>query len=281
MSSVLDAGVIDEKEFNSAIARGFAVLECFDQTHTDMTLSQVAARTGLSPATARRCLYTLRVLGYVRQDGRKFTLGARVLTLSSSYMRSSQIDEFLLPEVRNIVEAFGDAASVAILDEGMALYLAHTTRQSAVRPTAAVGVRYPAHATALGKVLLANADSVTLNRYVAQAPFTPLTDRTLTTKKEILAQMTEIKRLGYAIAVDELDYGIASIACPIFDAEGNVVASINSSGFSGRLSTAVLTEERLPRLLQASRNITAKLSLYPVLVRTALSPQSAHRVSPI
>src|SRR5690606_33038494 len=86
MSSILGTTVIDEKEFNTAIARAFAVLESFDATNVEMTLSQVAARTGLTPATARRCLYTLSILGYIRQHGRKFTLGARVLTLSSSYM---------------------------------------------------------------------------------------------------------------------------------------------------------------------------------------------------
>ncbi|AEQ50134.1 IclR family transcriptional regulator [Pelagibacterium halotolerans] len=272
MSSVLDGKVIDEKEFNSAIARGFAVLECFDSQNVEMTLSQVAARTGLSPATARRCLYTLSILGYVRQHGRKFTLGARVLTLSSSYMRSSQIDEFLLPELRQLVDVFGDASSVAILDENMVLYLAHTSRQSAVRPIAAIGARYPAHATSLGKVLLAHADSTTQNRFLATAPFKAMTDRTVTDQAEMLQVLKEAKRLGYALGIDELDYGIASIAVPVFDSEGRAVAAINTSGYSGRLSAEALIEERLSLLLQASRNITAKLSQYPVLVKTALTP---------
>jgi len=272
MSSVLDAKAIDEKEFNSAIARGFAVLESFDNDNVEMTLSQVAARTGLSPATARRCLYTLSILGYVRQQGRKFTLGARVLTLSASYMRSSQIEEFLLPEVRQLVDVFGDASSVAILDEGMALYLAHTSRQSAVRPIAAIGVRYPAHATSLGKVLLAYADADTQNRYLATSPFAALTDRTITRKDDLWQTLKEVARLGYAVSIDELDYGIASLAVPIYDGSGNVVAAINTSGYSGRLSAQVLIEERLGRVVQASRNITAKLSQYPVLVKTALSP---------
>lgn len=272
MSSILGTTVIDEKEFNSAIARGFAVLEAFDSKNVEMTLSQVAARTGLSPATARRCLYTLSILGYIRQHGRKFTLGARVLTLSSSYMRSSQIDEFLLPEVRGLVEMFGDAASVAILDEGMVLYLAHTSRQNAVRPIAAIGVRYPAHATSLGKALLAYADADTQNRFLSSAPFTAMTDRTITTQEGLLQALKEVRRLGYSLAIDELDYGIASLAVPVFDGEGRAVAAINTSGYSGRLSGDALVENRLSRLLQASKNITAKLSQYPILVKTALTP---------
>jgi len=187
-------------------------------------------------------------------------------------MRSTQIDEFLLPELRQLVDTFGDAASVAILDEGMVLYLAHTSRQSAVRPTAAVGVRYPAHATSLGKVLLAHAPADVQNRYLTQAPFPPLTDRTLTTREQLHRAFQESARLGYAIAIDELDYGIASLAAPIFDAQGRVVAAINTSGYSGRLSAETLVEDRLSRLVQASRNITAQLSRYPVLLRTALTP---------
>lgn len=272
MSSILGTTVIDEKEFNTAVARAFAVLESFDSTNVEMTLSQVAARTGLTPATARRCLYTLSILGYIRQHGRKFTLGARVLTLSSSYMRSSQIDEFLLPELQALVDRFGDAASVAILDEGMVLYLAHTSRQNAVRPIASVGVRYPAHATSLGKVLLAFADADTQNRYLSTAPFKAMTDRTITTQEELLQSMKDTRRLGYCVAIDELDYGIASLAVPIFDGERNVVAAINTSGYSGRLSGDALITERLEQLLQSSRNIAAKLSQYPVLVKTALSP---------
>ena len=274
MSSVLDAQGIDEKEFNAAVARAFAVLESFDEEHVEMTLSQVAARTGLAPATARRCLYTLSVLGYVRQHGRKFTLGARVLTLGASYMRTSQIEEFLLPELQHLVDAFGDAASVAILDEGMALYLAHISRQTAVRPVAAIGVRYPAYATSLGKALLAHADPEIRNRYVSMAPYKALTDHTLTTEEELLRAFREANRLGYAISIDELDYGIASLAVPIFDAGGRAVAAINTSGYSGRLSAQALVERRLDRLLQASRNISAKLEKYPALVRTAFVAQA-------
>lgn len=273
MSSVLDARAIDEKEFNAAVARAFAVLESFDEEHVEMTLSQVAARTGLAPATARRCLYTLSVLGYVRQHGRLFSLGARVLTLGAAYMRTSQIEEFLLPELQQLVDAFGDAASVAILDEGMVLYLAHISRQTAVRPVAAVGVRYPAYATSLGKVLLAYADPEIQNRYLAAAPFKTLTDRTLTSQDEIRAALKETRRRGYAISMDELDYGIASLAVPILDANGQAVAAINTSGYSGRLSAEALVESRLDHLMQASRNISAKLEKYPALVRTALVPQ--------
>lgn len=272
MSSAVDGRTLDEKEFVSAIARGFAVLEAFDQDNVDMTLSQIAARTGLSPATARRCLYTLSVLGYVRQHGRRFTLGARVLSLSSSYLRSNQIEEFLVPELRQLVDAFGDAASVAVLDGGMVLYLAHISRQNAVRPAAAIGVRYPAYATSLGKVLLAHASAEVQNRYLALAPFPPLTDRTLTKKTELIRALEEASRLGYAIAIDELDYGIASMAVPIFDAGGRAIAAVNTSGYSGRLSAPALVDTRLRHLQQAARNITAKLSKYPNLVRSALTP---------
>jgi IclR family transcriptional regulator, pca regulon regulatory protein len=272
MSSSVDGKPVDEKEFVSAIARAFAVLEAFDQDHVSMTLSAVAARTGLSPATVRRCLYTLGVLGYIRQNGRQFTLGARLLALSSSYLRSNQIEEFIVPELQQLVDVFGDAASVAVLDDGAVFYLAHVSRQNAVRPAASVGVRYPAHATSLGKVLLAFASADTQNRYLARAPFERLTDRTITTGTDLVQALKLAKRDGYALAIDELDYGIASLAVPIMDATGTVVAAINSSGYSGRQTAQMLVENRLAQLQQCARNISSKLARYPNLVQSALQP---------
>jgi len=272
MSSSVDGKPVDEKEFVSAIARAFAVLEAFDQDHVSMTLSAVAARTGLSPATVRRCLYTLSVLGYIRQNGRQFTLGARILALSSSYLRSNQIEEFIVPELQQLVDVFGDAASVAVLDDAHVFYLAHVSRQNAVRPVASVGVRYPAHATSLGKVLLAFASADIQNRYLARAPFERLTDRTITEGSELVQVLKTVKRDGYALAIDELDYGIASLAVPIHDADGNVVAAINSSGYSGRQTGEMLVEKRLARLQQCARNVSSKLARYPNLVQSALRP---------
>jgi IclR family pca regulon transcriptional regulator len=272
MSSSVEGKPLDEKEFVSAIARAFAVLEAFDQDNVSMTLSGIAARTKLSPATVRRCLYTLSVLGYIRQTGRQFTLGARVLSLSSSYLRSNQIQEFITPELQLLVDTFGDAASVAVLDDGMAFYLAHISRQNSVRPAASVGVRYPAHATSLGKVLLAFAAPEVQNQFLSRAPFAQLTDRTITAKDELVKALKLVARQGYALAIDELDYGVASLAVPIMDADGKVVAAINSSGYSGRQSAQSLIDNRLNQLQQCARNIGNQLVRYPHLVQSAFAP---------
>jgi len=263
----------DKKEFVEAIARGLAVIEAFDRNHAEMTLSEVAGRTGLSPATARRCLNTLVSLGYVRQVGRKFVLAARVLSLGSAYTRATQIEEFIVPELRKLVEQFGDASSVSVLDDRDILYVAHVTRQSATRPAAAVGVRYPAYATSMGRVMLAFAEPTYRDAYLASGPFAALTDRTATRPEDLARILAEVRRQGYSVVIDELDYGIAALAVPIRNGGGRVIAALNTSGYSGRLTPETLVEGRLLRLREAARAIEQTLETSPVLVHsTQLAP---------
>ncbi len=263
MSSAVMAGfdgaMPEDKEFVTAIARAFAVIEAFDSQHVSMTLSEAAARTGLSPATVRRSLHTLRILGYIRQDGRQFRLGARVLSLSLGYLRSNQIDEILMPELRLLTDSFGDSSSVAILDGDHVLYLASISRMNSVRATASVGARYPAHATSLGKALLAFGGREERERYLASARLVRLTERTITEPDALRAALMQAERLGYATSVDELDDGVTSIAVPVLDAKGRAIAAINSSGYTGRLTASLLVEQRLELLQRCADAIARKL----------------------
>jgi IclR family transcriptional regulator, pca regulon regulatory protein len=255
-------------EFVEGLARGLSILESFDRTHAAMTLSEVARRTGVSPAAARRSLHTLVRLGYVRQLERRFVLSARMLALASAYLRAAGADELLLPELRRLVGRFGDASSVAVLDGTEVLYVAHHSEQRARRIMASVGITYPAHATSLGKVLLACLSPDRVSAYVAAANFRPLTDRTITDGKALAAALDEFRARGYATSVDELDYGVTSIAVPIRRADGQVVAAVNSSGYSGRITAEALVDERLEELRLASLRIGQMLDAHPALAQS-------------
>jgi IclR family transcriptional regulator, pca regulon regulatory protein len=264
MSSVPESSVPDgfaetDKEFVTAIARAMTVLEAFDETNPEMNLSELSTLTGITPATARRCLYTLGVLGYVRQSGRKFRLGPRVQTLANGYSTANRIEELVGREVQLLVETFGDPSSVAILDGLQVSYIATIARPSSVRPSARVGTRYPAHATSLGKVLLAYADRETRLAYLSRGQLEAPTDRTVSNPDTLALELDKTVAQGFAIAVDELEYGVASIAVPIFDKRGNVIAAINSSGYSGRHSAANLIENRLAILRDCARTISTRL----------------------
>lgn len=267
---MLDRGdTVDQKarpsEFVEALAKGIAVIECFDAAHPDMTLSEIARRVGLSPAAARRSLITLSALGYVGLTGKRYHLRPKVMTLGSGFYFAARIDELLLPELRQIVDAHGDAASVAMLDGHDVIYMAHHSTQRARRATAVVGARYPAHATSLGRVLLAGLPDKELDRYFETVEPKALTSRTVVSKEELRRLVWKARELGYATTVDQLDYGITALAVPIRNADGRTTAAVNSSGYSGLVSVDQMVAERLQDLRAAASRISAASARAPAL----------------
>jgi IclR family pca regulon transcriptional regulator len=257
-------------EVVEALARGLSVIEAFDETHSEMTLSEVARRVQISPATARRSLRTLESLGYVRGLNKKFLLTARILTLGSAYLRAAHIEEALTPELRRIVSLFGDAASVSILERAEILYLAHISESRGVRPTARIGVTYPAYATSMGRVLLAGLTAREIDHYFATAKFEKLTEVTETDPQKLREIIREVQKKGYATAVDQLAYGITSLAVPIVAGSRQVVASLNSSGYSGRTNPKAMIDKRLRELRLSAGRIQEILARYPALLHSLI-----------
>jgi IclR family pca regulon transcriptional regulator len=256
------------REFVEALAHGLRVIEVFDAEHSQMTLSQVAARAGLTASTARRSLHTLEALGYVRQIDRQFVLSARILGLGARYLRTMQVDELIVPELRRIVDMFGDASSVAVLDGTDALYLAHISRQAAVRRSAAVGARFPAYASSLGRLLLAYLDSAARDTYFAAADLRKLTGATVVSRRALEKIFVDVRRVGYITVVDQLDYGITALAVPIRHPDGTVVAALNTSGYTGRVTPEELVKTRLHTLRDAAARIEDHLRTYPALANS-------------
>lgn len=255
-------------DFVEGLAKGLSVLEAFDSDHPEMTLSQVSQRTGMSPAAARRSLHTLTTLGYIRRIERRFVLSARVLALGSAYLDAAHVEELLLPELRQLVHKFGDSASIAVLDGESILYVAHYSEQRASRKIASVGTTYPAYATSLGKVLLAGLDEESLNRYLDTVKLNPLTDQTVSDHKTLSQWIATCRSRGYATSSDELDYGITSLAVPIRIRSGQVVAALNSSGYTGRISTEQMVEQRLESLRHAALQISRVLENFSPLLNS-------------
>lgn len=252
-------------EFVEALAKGLAVLESFDNAHPDMSLSEIARRTGSSPAAARRSLITLQALGYIGRQDKRFHLRPRILTLGSAFYFSARIDEMLQPFLRDLVTKFGDASSVATLDKRDVIYVAHNSVQRARRAAASVGARYPAHATSLGRVLLAAQSDADLDRYFDGLVIDPLTTLTITDPDVLRAEILRVRADGYSTTVDQLDYGITALAVPIRTLDGRTIAALNTSGYTGMVDPALLIECRLADLQATSNSITQSLAKYPVL----------------
>jgi len=269
MTAALERGPLEEEErpaeFVEALAKGLAVLECFDADHAEMTLSDVARRAGLSPSAARRSLLTLKTLGYVGQADKRFHLRPKVMNLGSAFIFSARVEETLQPELRRLVERFGDASSVATLDGDDVIYIGHYSEQRARRRTAFVGVRYPAFATSLGRVLLAGLDRDALDAYFDRLSPVALTANTVTDKATLRSLIDDARRDNYAATVDQLDYGITALAVPIRGKGDRIVASLNTSGYSGAVTAEDLVRDRLPELQASAARISHLLLRYSVL----------------
>jgi len=252
-------------EFVEALAKGITILESFNSAHPEMTLSEVARMVGLSPAAARRSLLTLQALGYVGQTHRRFHLKPKVMALGSALYFSVGIGDVLQPDLRELVEQFGDASSIGTLDDEHVIYVAHNSVQRARRAAATVGARYPAFATSLGRVLLAGLPDERLDAYFRKVRPFSLTSMTITNAKELRRLVLKVRELGYSTTVDQLDYGITAISVPIRGPDGKTVAALNSSGYTGLISPENLVNERLPALRAAASRIGHSLTRYPVL----------------
>ncbi len=253
-------------EFVESLAKGLAILEAFDADHPQMTLSEVARRVGLSPAAARRALLTLQTLGYVGVNNKRFYLRPKILTLGSAFHFAARVDEVLQPDLRALVAQFGDASSVATLEGNDVIYIAHVSVQRARRAAAVIGARYPAHATSLGRVLLADLPAAERRARLTAGPLVALTPLTLTDPDVLLAELERVRVQGFATVVDQLDFGITALAVPIRDPSGRTVAALNTSGYTGLVTPESLIAERLPALREAAAHIGHKLARYPVLL---------------
>ena len=252
-------------EFVEALAKGIAILESFDAANPEMTLSEVARRVGLTPAAARRSLLTLETLGYIGRKDKRFHLRPKLMALGSAFYVTARIDDILQDDLRGIVERFGDASSVGALDGGDVIYVAHHSVQRARRAAAVPGARYPAYATSMGRVLLAGLPDDAIDAYLKSYEPKKLTSKTCTNPKALRAEVMVARRDGYATTVDQLDYGITALAVPIRDANGQTVAALNSSGYSGMVTPDQLVKDRLPALREAASHIAHQLTRYPTL----------------
>lgn len=262
-------------EFVTSLDRGLRVLQTFSREHAQLTLSEVAALTQLSPATARRSLHTLESLGYVGRSGRRFLLRPKVLSISSGYLSAINAEMVLQPFLQDLVNEVGGSSSVTILDDLQIVYLAHASANRAIRLTAGVAARYPAYATSMGRVLLAWQPEWVVDAYFSRATLRKLTEQTETNPAALRRILKETREKGYTAIQDELDYGIVSVALPIFGTDGTIVAAANCADVTTRLSRKEIVQKRLPALRQAVRRIEGMLTQYPELANSVASQNAA------
>ena len=196
----------------------------FDRDHAELTLSEVAAATGVTRATARRFLLTLVRLGYVRTDGRFFSLTPRVLELGYAYLSSLSLPEVAEPHLEALVAEVNESSSVSVLDGDDVVYVARVPVSRIMTVAISVGTRFPAYATSMGRVLLAGLSRTELEAYLAMVTLERLTARTVATVGGLRAELAKVRSQGFALVDQELEEGLRAVAAPIRDRSGRVVA---------------------------------------------------------
>jgi IclR family pca regulon transcriptional regulator len=256
-----------------ALERGLRVIEAFNEVDSELTLSEVARKTALKPATARRSLLTLEKLGHVQCIKGRYFLSARVLALGSAYLRSSNVEGLLLPTLRRLVDEFGDSAGIAVRVDTNVLYVAHYFMPGSIRQIAGTGVSYPAHLTSMGRILLADLSEDALDRWLSRSPMIRYTEFTVTDPRQFRAALKAVRSNGYATVRDELFLGVTALAVPIVDSSGRAVAALNTSAYSGQFIERRLVQDRLTSLKKASKEISELVIRHPTLLNSFYTDQ--------
>lgn len=247
------------RDFSTSLARGLRVITAFDRDNDEMTLSEVARRADMTRAAARRYLLTLCELGYVTGDGKYFRLTPRVLDLGFAFLTSMHIWERAQPFMEQLTEQVNESCSISVLDGSDIVYVARVPTKRIMSVALGIGSRLPAFCTSMGRVLLASLRPAELDAFFAQGEFITRTPHTVTDPATLRSLVGEVQRDGYAVVDQELEVGLRSIAVPVRNQSGRILAAMNISGHASRTTVDDLRQRVLSPLLYAAEGIRSAL----------------------
>lgn len=247
-----------DRNFVQGLAKGLAVIEAFDGEQADMTLSAMAKKVGLSPATTRRMLMTLQALGYVGADRGRFFPLPRTLRLGHAYLSALPLTTIVQPKLTELTRELDESCNLAVLDGADIVIVARATARRLAEDYVLLGHRLPAHATSVGKVLLASPAQRTALEALLVRPLAAMTPRTITDPAELRSELAAVARQGWAVNDEESNLGLRSIAVPVI-LNGTSIAAISLSADAGRISAAALVERYLPPLQAAAGSLSYAL----------------------
>jgi IclR family pca regulon transcriptional regulator len=220
---------VDSRDYVQSLARGLAVLRAFGGDTPNLSLAGIAARTGLSRAAARRLVLTLEHLGYVKSHGRDYALSPRVLELGLGYVGSLQLSDLVQPHIEALAQRIQHSCSLAVLDGQSIVYVLRVPVQRLMTVSLSVGSRLPAYCASMGRVLVSGLPDDELRTWLGQCHPVRQTQHTVTDPRRLRRLVESVRTDGYAYVEQELELGLCSIAVPLRDREGHVVAALNAS----------------------------------------------------
>ncbi len=248
----------NDPNFMTSLARGLSVIRTFTGQEPNLTIAEVSRLARISRAAARRCLYTLSQMGYAGSDGRTFFLLPKMLTLGYAFLSSAELPQVLQPFLERVSAALRESSSAAVLDDGEIVYIARASTQRIMSVELNVGSRLPAYCTAMGRVLLAHLPADQLTAYLKSVQLKPLTELTVTRRDELRDALHVVREQSYALVDQELEVGLISIAVPIRNVSGGVVAAMNVSVQAARVASGEMEARYLPVLRQAADDIKVR-----------------------
>ncbi|MBF54024.1 MAG: IclR family transcriptional regulator [Confluentimicrobium sp.] len=235
-------------DFIASLAKGLRVIETFGPDRPRQSVAEAAEAAGLDRATARRCLLTLRELGYADHDGKHFQLTARVLRLGMGALSALPLPQIVQPWLDQLSDQIGQSASVSVLDETEIVYLARAAQRRVMSIGLMPGSRLPAHCTSMGRILLAALPEAEARALLDRSDLTPRTPHSLTEPEAIMTELARIRAQGYAIIDQEVEIGLRSIAVPILNVQDRTVAAMNVGLPALHADASALAEIYLPGL---------------------------------
>jgi IclR family pca regulon transcriptional regulator len=254
-----------------SLARGISVLSVLGDRPDGLTLSEAAAATGLPRATARRSLLTSARQGYVATDGNRYRILPRVLELGYARLGQLSLGELAQPHLEQVVRTVHESASMAVLDGEDIRYVARAAAERIMSVDIMIGTRFPAYATSMGRVLLADRPRAERESFIAETRLKPLTNHTITDAATLLRVLDRAAEDGYALVDQELEEGLRSIAVPVHNPAGTAVAAVNVSLHAARTTAAQAGSVVLPLLRTAAAAISADLALVSAPTTTSLA----------
>jgi IclR family pca regulon transcriptional regulator len=246
-------------EFLEALARGLRVIQSFDRDRKQLSLSDVAKQVDLPRASVRRTLHTLVQLGFAETDGRLFRLTPRVLTLAGAYLLSNPIASILQPAIERLSTEINASCSAAVLDGDDVVMIVHASPSRILPLSAQVGLRLPAFASSLGRILLASFDDAELDAFLARIRPQKLTDQTIIDKKQLRRTILKARADGFSLADQEFEIGFRSISVALKRLDGKTIAALNIGIHTERGTPNMMRETFLPRLRSLATELQQQL----------------------
>ncbi len=253
---------IAKPDFSRTLARGLDLLETLSDAAEPLSVSQTAERVGISRAASRRLLLTLRELGYVRTDGTRYWLTARVLQLGAGLVRSGGLWSSVAPSVIDLANRLNEPCSISVLDGSDTVFVCRDATRRIFTTRLGVGDRLPAHCSASGKMLLACLPTPDLDRVLVLRPLVARTPSSITDPALLRDDLGLARARGYGLAIDEMEEGTLSIAVPLADRNGRVIAAMSLASHRMRRTPADLQGPLLDELRRVARQVESVIASF-------------------